>query len=133
MVRFCSFIYFRSDTQPGGRRVIVAVPVNKGQVLRQIEFERDILPSDFLDRIYATMDLDPAVGQLGWKYADAPKGGLAQQLQNGEDVAAAIKAVTAVMDNPRRRKPTIMLIVHLVSLSSFHYCTLINPTYIESA
>lgn len=82
-----------------------------------IDIKLDILPEDFLSRVTANMDLERTTDQLGWKSCDDNKTAAAHRLQTAEDVSYAFREMTALIVNPRRRKPVFMEIVNLVSTS----------------
>ena len=109
---FIPFYYF--ITCPDAQRITVRVPVSK-QVVRDIVFSSDIPRGDFFDRILAAMGLDTNTAQLGWKTNDDPKRSAAHRLADEWDVNNAFKILINMMNNPRRWKEVVMIIIHLVS------------------
>ncbi|EDR12464.1 uncharacterized protein LACBIDRAFT_311891 [Laccaria bicolor S238N-H82] len=99
--------YKETDTQ-----VTVRIPINNS-LTRDIDFSTAIPCGDFLDRIFAAMNLDPTAAQLGWKTNDEPKRAPAHQLSTPADIDNAFKTLTKMKSSTRRQKEVVMVIVHL--------------------
>jgi hypothetical protein len=61
------------------------------------------------------MNLDPTTAQLGWKTNDESKRS-AHQLITNADIDNAFETITAIQNNPRRRKEIFIEVIHLVDL-----------------
>ncbi|PPQ87378.1 hypothetical protein CVT25_001996 [Psilocybe cyanescens] len=92
--------------------IVVPFPGND-KVTRDIEFQVDIPCHDFCDRIIASMNLDPATAQLGWKTSDEGKCAASHQLDTDSDIDNAFKTILSIQNNPCRRKEILMEGVHL--------------------
>lgn len=101
---------------PSVAPVRVRIPVND-KVDCDIDFPVDIPCCDFLDRIFATMGLDPRTAKLGWKTNDEGKRAQAHELETDEQIHKAFNTIADLQKSKRHQKEVYMLIVHLVSLS----------------
>jgi len=94
-------------------QIVVQVSVAKN-IVNKINFPSDISQNDFLDRIYAAMNLDRQKDELGWKTCDEGDRAANHRLSSSLDVKDAIQTIVKMQSNPRRRKPVFLKITHLV-------------------
>lgn len=79
-----------------------------------LDIQLDIIPTDFLSRVSANMNLDRNTAQLGWKSCDDTKSSAPRRLSTADDVQYAFREMVALLENTRRMKPVYMEVVNLV-------------------
>lgn len=89
------------------------VPIGKN-IIRDLSIPADIPRNDFLDRIYAQMNLNRETDELGWQTCDVADRAAAQRLASAGDVDQAFVTILEMMKSTRRRKPVFLKIKHLV-------------------
>lgn len=87
------------------------------KVTQDIDFLVNAPRLNFHDGIIATMNINSATAQLGWKTSDEKERALAHQLNDISDVEKAFKTILDIQRNPWRKKGVVLEIIHLVRLS----------------
>ncbi len=72
---------------------------SQSRKIQQIDFPVDIPRNDFLDHVYAKMNLNHKKDQLGWQTSD---GGPTQRLATNEDVDLAFRTILKMKGSSRR-------------------------------
>ncbi|EDR07198.1 uncharacterized protein LACBIDRAFT_328214 [Laccaria bicolor S238N-H82] len=93
-------------------RVVVRIPVND-KFTKDIDIPVDIPYNDFVSRVCASMNLNPATAELGWKSIDDAKRDPARQLTTENDLQDAFHVLVKAKKNTRREKEVAMQMVHL--------------------
>ncbi|KAF8222563.1 hypothetical protein L208DRAFT_1426324 [Tricholoma matsutake] len=91
--------------------LLVQPPVK--DITTNVNFPADIPCDGFFSWIYATMNLDPMVAELGWKSNNKLKKTPVHHLKTHDDVNEAFKVLGVLLSNTHHCKPTWMGIIHL--------------------
>jgi hypothetical protein len=99
--------------------VIVRVPLKTttagaATTCRDIPFDIQIIPNDFLDRISAYAGVECASNSLGWRFTTDRRTDPIHRLVTSEDVQDAFKMATERLSNKRIKKEVVIEIVDLV-------------------
>ncbi|KAJ7264707.1 hypothetical protein C8J57DRAFT_1331706 [Mycena rebaudengoi] len=87
------------------------------------------IPTDFLDRVCATMGKTRDVAELGWKTCDAKKRDAPNMLRDADDVKTAWKAHEGLLKSTRRLRPVYMEIFDMAKAPSEEPTKALPKTY----
>lgn len=95
------------------QQITVHVSIDKN-IIWDLLILADISHSDFLNCIYAQMNLNHEIDKLGWQTCNVADHAAAQFLASAGDVDQAFVTILEMMKSTHSRKPVFLKIKHLV-------------------